>query len=147
MAKKKPLTAYTHAQMKKKVDNVFSKYIRYKAADANGYADCYTCGQSLHVTELHCGHFASRKYMAVRWEPDNVAPQCYACNIHGHGEQWLFGRNIDLQKPGRAAEIMQRAKQGRSYKVGELRDLYEHYEKAANEQAQGKKVTTKPGAA
>jgi hypothetical protein len=133
--------------MKRKVDEVFSKHIRYKAANANGYAHCFTCGQSLHVSKLHCGHFASRKHMAVRWEPDNVAPQCYACNFHGHGEQWLFGRNIDLQKPGRAAEIMQRAKQGRSYKVGELRDLFEHHEQAANEQAQGKKVATEPRAA
>ncbi len=141
MAKKKPLTAYTHAQMKKKVDDVFSKYIRYKAADADGYADCYTCGQSLHVTKLHCGHFASRKFMAVRWEPDNVAPQCFACNIHRHGEQWIFGRNIDMQKPGRAAELMQQAKQGRSYKIGELRDLYNHYRQESERHAQGKEVT------
>ena len=141
MAKKKPLTAYTHAQMKKKVDDVFSKYIRYKAADADGYADCYTCGQSLHVTKLHCGHFASRRFMAVRWEPDNVAPQCYVDNIHRHGEQWIFGRNIDLQKPGRAAELMQQAKQGRSYKIGELRDLYNHYRQESERHAQRKKVT------
>ena len=127
--------------MKKKVDDVFSKYIRYKAADADGYADCFTCGQSLHVTQLQCGHFASRRFMAVRYEPNNVAQQCVACNIFRSGEQWIFGRNIDMQKPGRAAELMQQAQQGRSYKIGELRDLYNHYRQESERHAQGKEVT------
>ena len=34
----------TVSKLKKKLDAIFSKYIRLKDADKNGYVKCYTCG-------------------------------------------------------------------------------------------------------
>lgn len=134
----------THAQLKKKVDEWFSKYIRWQAADENGYANCFTCGKSLHVTQLQAGHFVSRRYAVHRWEPDNVRPQCVADNIFGQGEQWIFGRNIDMQQPGRAEELMRTKDTPRKYTIAELRNLYDYYRTESLRIAERKNVTTKP---
>jgi len=123
MAKRKR----TLKTLKRLTDEQFSKYIRYKDADANGYSTCITCNKALHVTKLQCGHFASRKYAVTRWEPDNVAPQCVACNIFAQGEQWIFGQAIDRNKPGRAAELMQQAHRGGTLSYADIEQLYKRY--------------------
>jgi len=132
MAKKQ-----THAQLKKKVDEWFSKCIRYRAADSKGYAECFTCHTRHHVGHLHCGHFASRRHMATRWHDPadgigNTAPQCIACNLYDQGRQWYFGQRIDSLKRGRAAEIMRLAKDNRPYPIAELRELHDRYKREAN---------------
>ena len=105
----------THAQLKAKVDEWFSKYIRGRYADEWGVVSCVTCGRHDHVSGMQAGHFASRRYMATRWDEDNVRPQCVSCNIYRQGEQWLFGQALDGEQPGRAADVMQRAQRSRKY--------------------------------
>lgn len=68
------------ALLKKKLDAVFSKYVRHIHP-----AKCYTCGKVKQRKNLQCGHFISRVYLATRWEPDNCRPQCAGCNIFGNG--------------------------------------------------------------
>ena len=113
----------THAQAVKKVDLWFSKVVRYEAADRHGIARCFTCGKQDHVTSLQCGHFASRRFWATRWDPDNCRVQCVSCNIYRSGEQWLFGCNLEREEPGRAHAVMQRALHHRAYKVAELVEM------------------------
>ena len=138
--KPKPLT---HAQAKKKLDEWFSKYVRWSEADEDGYCKCVTCGKAHHVTKLQAGHFVSRRYGIHRWEPDNVRPQCVACNIYGQGEQYLFAQAIDRKRPGRAAELMRTKDTPRKYTVGELRNSFEHYRTLALRLAQEKDVMPK----
>lgn len=69
------------AKLKKRLDAVFSKYIRGKYP-----ARCYTCGKRSSRKRLHCGHFISRTYTATRWEENNCRPQCVGCNIYGDGK-------------------------------------------------------------
>ena len=42
----------------KKLDKVFSEYIRKRDTDKNGYGLCCTCAKRLHYKEGHAGHFA-----------------------------------------------------------------------------------------
>jgi hypothetical protein len=74
-----------------KLDTVFSQYIRRKDADGCGIAKCITCGKKDHYKKLQCGHFMSRRHYSTRWNENNVAVQCYGCNISRHGEQYKFG--------------------------------------------------------
>ena len=46
----------TRSKLIKKLDNVFSQYIRRKDA-INDIAKCITCGVERHWKELQCGHF------------------------------------------------------------------------------------------
>ena len=88
--KKKP----SISKLKKKLDTIFSIYIRLKDADENGYNYCYTCNKKDYYKYLQNGHFISRKYLATRFDEENCKPQCPACNVFRYGEQYLFGQKL-----------------------------------------------------
>lgn len=60
----------------KKLDGVYSRYIRKTKADKNGMATCITCGKVAPWQELQCGHYFSRSKLPTRWDDDNCFPQC-----------------------------------------------------------------------
>jgi hypothetical protein len=78
---------YTTGKIKKKLDAIFSKYIRAKFPKF-----CYTCKKP--SNKLQCGHFVSRQYLATRWEEDNCRPQCWGCNGYGRGQLLDFEENL-----------------------------------------------------
>ena len=85
------------SKLVKKLDAVFSKYIRWKYADHNGYVECYTCGTFKHVKEMQCGHFMSRRHYSTRWSEDNTRPQCVKCNMFEQGNQYIFGKKLEAE--------------------------------------------------
>ncbi len=85
----KTLTFY-----KKKLDKIFSQFIRLKYADNLGNVKCYTCNHSGYYKKFHCGHFVPRQYLATRWDERNCRPQCYACNMHYGGQGAIFAENL-----------------------------------------------------
>ena len=78
----------------KKLDVVFSKYIRLRDSDPEGYCRCATCGEVHHWTKIQAGHFISRKHYSTRWDEENVHAQCVACNVFRYGEQYKFSLYI-----------------------------------------------------
>lgn len=80
----------------KKLDTVFSTYIRMKNADQNGCCTCITCGKKFHWKKLDAGHFVNRKHLSLRWNEINVQPQCIAENRFDEGNLPAFG--IALQQ-------------------------------------------------
>ena len=85
----------TRSKLVKKLDSVFSQYIRLKDADEFGNATCFTCGKIDHWKKLQNGHFQSRKHYATRWDEMNCQVQCVSCNMFKGGEQFLFGKYLD----------------------------------------------------
>src|ERR1035441_6586744 len=79
---------------KKKLDKVFSEYIRRRNADKNGMTNCYTCGVMKHWKELQCGHFAPRQYTSLRYDERNCQTQCYACNMLYNGQPSAFAEHL-----------------------------------------------------
>ena len=45
---------------------------------------------------MHAGHFQSRKHLATRWDEQNVKVQCVKCNIFDSGQQYAFGKLLDI---------------------------------------------------
>ena len=80
----------TRSKLVKKLDTVFSQYIRRSNADNNGYCTCITCNKTFHWKEIQAGHFMSRKFYSVRWSEENVKPQCVFCNIYRYGLAYEF---------------------------------------------------------
>ena len=76
----------TPAQLKKDLDSVFSKHLRLKYADKNGFCTCYTCGVRKYWKEIHAGHFIPRNILITRWDEGNCRPQCVGCNLFGNGK-------------------------------------------------------------
>ena len=64
----------------KKLDKVFSLYVRLRDCMPNGYGRCIACGRIKQFSELDCGHYHSRTHMATRWHEDNANIECKACN-------------------------------------------------------------------
>jgi len=64
----------------KKLDNIFSKYIRLRDADENGICRCITCGTPHHWKSCDNGHFIKRQYMSTRFHECNCHAQCRECN-------------------------------------------------------------------
>ena len=124
MAKKR---ANARQKAVKKLDKVFSTYVRYSAIDEYGCAECYTCGKRDHPRNMHCGHFASRRHMATRWSEDNTRVQCVACNIMRQGEQYRFGRRLDSENAGLPDRILQQAERKKRYTITDIERLADAY--------------------
>lgn len=82
MVKRKQLTI---PKLKKKLDTVFSKWVRYSETE-NGWGRCVTCGKRKKFEDLDCGHFISRNWTILRWDPRNCHTQCKYCNRFAGGE-------------------------------------------------------------
>lgn len=80
----------TRSKLIRKLDVVFSKYVRLSNADKNGFCTCVTCSRKYHWKEIQAGHFMSRKHYSTRWNEDNVKPQCVGCNMYKQGEQYKY---------------------------------------------------------
>ena len=96
----------TRSKLVKKLDAVFSQYIRLKDADEFGNATCFTCGKVDHWKKLQNGHFQSRKHYATRWDEMNCQVQCAGCNVFRYGEQFLFSKYLDEKYYDGASDTM-----------------------------------------
>ncbi len=110
--KKKPPTG----TLKKMADKVFSVWIRQRGMDEHGFNSCYTCGARKHWKELQAGHYVSRAYLTLRYEPKNVKPQCLACNLFKKG-------NLDVY----AIRLIEEYGQGILKELHELKYQYEKF--------------------
>lgn len=127
MAKaKKP----TVSQLKKKLDTVFSLYIRHSYA-TGGYCTCYTCGRELPIKEIQCGHLFSRARQSTRYVSENCRPQCFGCNVMQKGKYDEFHprmiREIGLDEYMRLYDC---SKQEHQWKTAELETLLHYYSDA-----------------
>lgn len=70
--KKKP-------DLRRKLDDVFSQYIRLRDAMPNGTFRCISCGQIKPLEQADCGHYFSRTHMATRYSEYNCHAECRRC--------------------------------------------------------------------
>ena len=117
MAKKPTKTALV-----KKLDKVFSEYIRRRHGEM---ATCVTCGKVAHWKEMQAGHFMSRRHRATRWHEDNVQVQCVKCNMFGQGEQYKFGLWLGDEKSN---ELIKLANTTVKMKDFEIQDMIQHFQ-------------------
>jgi len=124
-SKKKP----SRSKLVKKLDAVFSQYIRLKDS-VGGFATCFTCGKKDHWKKLQNGHFQSRKHYATRWDEQNCQVQCAGCNVFRYGEQFLFAKYLDERfYAGLSDELYIKAKQIVKFTNSEIEDMILKYKK------------------
>lgn len=85
-----------NSKIKKKLDKVFSEYIR-KRDSINDIATCITCGYKEHWKNMDAGHFIPRQHMGTRWDERNVHAQCKRCNGFEGGQQYRYGQFLRLK--------------------------------------------------
>lgn len=125
--KKKP-KAKTRSYYVKKLDEVFSQFIRLDKSDSNGYCECVTCGNRWFWKEIQNGHFMSRRYQATRWDEDNCFPQCVGDNVFKSGsyqEYTLF--MLDSYGRKFVDELRLKAQTGVKPSTPQLKEMIEDY--------------------
>ena len=65
----------------RKLDRIFSEYIRKRDTNHKGQVECISCQKTFQYKEVDAGHFISRKYLRTRWDEKNVHGQCRRCKI------------------------------------------------------------------
>lgn len=120
----------TVSSLKKKLDKIFSQYIRKKDADINGNVNCYTCGvtKKWEKDGMQAGHFMSRKHTITRWDEQNVKPQCYSCNCHYYGKQYQFALNLNKEYGNGTSEaLLLKSRQTQKNTISDLQELIDLY--------------------
>lgn len=113
----------------KKLDQIYSVYIRLVYTTADGMCKCFTCDQKLHWRRIQNGHFQSRRFMSTRFHEHNCAPQCYACNIGLSGNQYIYGVKLDEKfGPGTAQSMVTLSRQITKFTAEDLLRLIDETE-------------------
>jgi len=116
------------SQAVKRLDQWFSKFIRLRDSDENGFVRCITCGTRKHWKEVDAGHFQTRAKYSTRWHEKNVHAQCKGCNMKNGGQQYVHGKEIDKRYgEGVADEIVYLSNQIMKFSTQEIRDMAKHY--------------------
>ena len=123
----------TISKLKKELDKWFSLFIRLRNASKDGIVECWTCGKTAHYKKMHAGHFMSRKHHATRWNEENVQVQCPKCNLFGQGEQYTFGKLIDVRiGEGKSEELQELSRTTVKYMRHEYEDMIMFYKEKVN---------------
>ena len=121
----------TISKLKKELDKWFSLYIRLRDSE-NGLCQCVTCSKvSYYKSGMQNGHFQSRRFMATRYDEQNCAPQCVACNMFRGGEQFKFALWIDSKYgDGTALELEYKARTTVKFLRVDYEDKISYYKDA-----------------
>ena len=94
----------TISKLKKDLWIVFSKYI--KKRDKN---ICFTCGRYGEGSAMHSGHFIAKSVggLALYFHEENVACQCFNCNINLSGNQYIYGEKLGKKKVEKLRKLQQ----------------------------------------
>lgn len=123
----------TKSKLKKKLDKVFSEYVRLRNTDEWGYDNCITCESRKFWKTVDAGHFITRAKLSTRFDPRNVFFQCKQCNLSG-GHSYKFGLKLDkMFGQGTAQEIFEKSEQRGDISTSEYVDLIDEYRKKVNE--------------
>lgn len=114
----------------RKLDNIFSKYIRLRDTDDEGYGKCISTGRFIHYSQADAGHFISRDRMSTRWNEKNVHLQSRQANRFKSGQQFSQSISIDHKYGEGTSEILL-AESRKTCKLTdfELDALIDHYKK------------------
>lgn len=114
----------TRSKIVKKLDVIFSQYIRLKYADKRGMVKCFTCDKVSHWKNIQNGHFRSRRFYATRWSEDNCRPQCVRCNMFDSGRSYEFGLKLGEEL---AQKMYVESQQIVKFTTNELIEKIDHY--------------------
>lgn len=114
-------------KLKKKADEWFSKYIRYrdgKKINGEWQSECITCGVWKPLKQMQNGHFMSRAGSKLRYDEQNCNAQCMPCNVMKHGDQFNYALKLNLKYgDGTAARLFNQRHENYKLTIEELEQI------------------------
>jgi len=112
------------------LDTWFSKFIRLRDSDDNGYLCCISCQKVVHWKKADAGHFVNRKHYALRYNEKNVNGQCRACNRFDEGAGPGYSIGIRKKYGTQIIEILLAMKNSSTkWTQFEINELVKYYKK------------------
>lgn len=108
-------------------DAVFSRYIRTKAIDENGFICCFICGLPQTIAESDAMHYVKRGNMFLRYDERNVKAGCKGCNQRKGGNYIEFTRQLEKQSPGVTEYLLTEGNLIYKYTHNELKQVITEY--------------------
>jgi len=116
---------------KKKLQKIFNSWIRLHKSDSEGYSNCISCGRQIKNHEnMDAGHYIPMgKSEHLRFEPDNVWPQCISCNRFGGGDVTISYREslCDILGEDRVLELEEQRHKIKKWTQQELDQMIKEY--------------------
>jgi len=113
------------SKLVKKLDAIFSEYVRKSNADSNGICTCVTCDRNFFWKQIQAGHFMSRKHYSTRWDLENVKPQCPKCNVFNQGEQYKYSLYLGKEI---SEKLLEKSRQIQKFTYNDIEALIIHYQ-------------------
>lgn len=127
--KTKRKTGRTEQQkLVKKLDTVFSLFIRLRDAMPNGFFRCISCGQIKPFAQADCGHFHRRELMSTRFDERNCNAECRFCNRMKADHLIDYQKHL-IEKIGKDEydKLYILAHSTKHWMVSELKDMIKYY--------------------
>jgi hypothetical protein len=119
--------------LKRKLDGIFSEYVRRKHAD-RGYVNCCSCGKRMRWQDVHAGHFVSRRHNSLRYDERNVHPQCAFCNSFREGNPAGYAKYlVDMYGKEILDELAKEQRKHKKFTPKELEELIKVYKQKLKE--------------
>lgn len=143
--KKKPAKTSSTANLKKKLDAVFSQYIRLRDMIPNTTVfRCISCGLIKPITQADCGHYINRQHMATRYSEINCNAQCRNCNRFDEGNMQGYRRGLVRKYGENQILILESMKyETRKYTAFEYEALIAHYKREVTRILKERNLTIK----
>jgi hypothetical protein len=111
------------------LDHIFSRYIRLKYADKDGYVTCFISGTRHHWKEIDNGHFISRANMFLRFDERNCRPCSITENRYKDGNIPGYAKKLEEETPGIVDILMEEAHVVCKWSRAELNAMIVDYRK------------------
>jgi len=113
----------TVTSIKKKAWAAFSLYIKNR-----DNWTCFTCGKYERSSNMHAGHFISRRHNSTLFDERNVHAQCSLCNAFRNGEPHIYAEKlINIYGHAFLLEMIAKSKQIKKFTRQELLDICTKY--------------------
>lgn len=136
MRKKAKTKKLTRSQIVKKLDAVFSTYIRLRDADSKWFVKCPLCWKVEHRKYSQNMHFITRWCYLYRWDETNCIAGCVGCNVILNGNYIIYTRW--MQKKywiAKVDEMIRRKSEICKFKTYELEEMIIKYTLKAEKEA------------
>lgn len=121
--------------LREKLDKIYSRYIRLRDSKKYEfkYFRCISCGRILPYEQSDCGHYISRRNMALRFCEDNTSAQCRNCNRFQDGNIIGYREGL-IKKIGiKRVELLEtRRHETKKWSKFELEALITYYQEEIN---------------
>lgn len=112
----------------KKLDKVFSAYIRLRDTMPSGFFKCISCGQIKPFEQGDNGHYVNRQHMSLRFSEMNCNMQCRKCNRFDEGNIMGYRQGL-VRKYGEQRVVLLESKkhETKHWSDFELEAMIKHY--------------------